>query len=482
MLKKSLSLVKKQPIQLGLIVLLALVVRLYKIDNPVLDWHAWRQADTASVTREYVKQGVKLLEPQYHDLSNIPSGKVNLQGYRMVEFPLINGLVAVLLRTFPYLNLEITSRFVSILFSLGTLLSLYWLVKQTSQQKIALLAAFFFALIPYSVYYSRVILPEPAFICFYTFSLASFTKYLSSKQWQFWLISVTSLALAFLLKPFVAFFAPVYLSLIFLSKKNVRQLVQDKLLWLYPILAILPFIAWRRWIQNFAVGIPASDLLFNGSKIRLKPAWFRWLFYERVTKLILGFLGLILIPFNLVKKDRSFWILFSWGLGILIYFVVIATGNVRHDYYQALITPWISWLVGRGLYYCYQFLQTKTKYAKLFCVLIIVGQLIWSWQQVKGYYNVNHWEYLKAGQAVDSLLPKNAIVIAPAMGDTQFLYQTNRRGWPIGFEIETKIKHGATHYVTTSLDQEAKELKEKYSIVKETQDYLILDLRKTKDE
>lgn len=99
-----------------------------------------------------------------------------------------------------------------------------------------------------------------------------------------------------------------------------------------------------------------------------------------------------------------------------------------------------------------------------------------SWMQIKDFYNVNHWEYQIAGQAADQLLPANAKVIAPAMGDTMFLFQTRRTGWPIGFEIEDKIKLGATHYVTSSADAEAKELEEKYTTIRKTNDYIILDL------
>ena len=45
----------------SLILILGFVVRLYKINNPVADWHSWRQADTASVTRIYVQNGINLL-------------------------------------------------------------------------------------------------------------------------------------------------------------------------------------------------------------------------------------------------------------------------------------------------------------------------------------------------------------------------------------------------------------------------------------
>ncbi|MFH2118333.1 MAG: hypothetical protein ABII10_01205, partial [Candidatus Paceibacterota bacterium] len=95
-----------------------------------------------------------------------------------------------------------------------------------------------------------------------------------------------------------------------------------------------------------------------------------------------------------------------------------------------------------------------------------------------GFFNVNHWEYQKAGRVVDRLVPADAKLIAPAMGDTQFLFQTNRTGWPIGFEIQDKIDQGATHYVTTSMDDEAQELAKTYAIIEKNDLFLLLDLTK----
>src|SRR5260221_7020168 len=103
---------------LAFLIFISLAVRLYKINTPLADWHSWRQADTASVTREYVKHNYPFLYPHYQDLSDIPSGLNNIDGYRMVEFPVLNYGIAQLLRSFPQLDLVQTSRMVSILFSL----------------------------------------------------------------------------------------------------------------------------------------------------------------------------------------------------------------------------------------------------------------------------------------------------------------------------------------------------------------------------
>jgi len=38
-----------------LLFLFAFIARLYRITNPIADWHAWRQADTSAVSKKFVQ-------------------------------------------------------------------------------------------------------------------------------------------------------------------------------------------------------------------------------------------------------------------------------------------------------------------------------------------------------------------------------------------------------------------------------------------
>lgn len=477
------TLVKRYPLLL-LVALLAFTLRMYKVTTPLLDWHSWRQADTASVTREYQKNGIDLFYPKYHDVSSIPSGLPNPEGYRMVEFPLYNALVAVILEIAPMLPLVPTSRVVSALFSIGTLFSLFFLTKSYYGKKAGYLAAFFFAVIPYSIFYSRVVLPEPMMVFLSTLSITAFRFYLVRNSNKLYLVSLFSLALSFLLKPFTAFLAPIYLTML-LQERSLKEIARDIRLYLFPVFALIPFIAWRKWISQFPEGIPASDWLLNGNGIRFRPAWVRWLGYERITKLILGYVGVLAIPISLLVslKKKEFFI-FSWWLSIGLYFTVIATGNVQHDYYQALTTPIIAITLAHAVLVSDRFLSKRINPLVSIggLTLLVAVMLFLAWQQVKGYFNINHPEYAEVGAKAREIIPEDALIIAPQYGgDTAFLFQTDHRGWPLGFTVNEHIENGAEYYVTTTLDDEAKGLAEKYFIVEQTEDYLILDLTKEKN-
>ena len=289
---------------------------------------------------------------------------------------------------------------------------------------------------------------------------------------------------ALLLKPFVAFLVPVYIAMI-LEEKGFKKAIFDFKLYFYAILAVIPFALWRDWIANYPTGIPASDWLFNGeihienSKPRFKPFWFRWLFWERLTKLISGYLGVLFLSTSVLNRIKNIkFFIPAWWFGILVYFSVIATGNVRHDYYQIITIPIVCITLAHGVLILDKFLSKKLNpLISISSISIVISlMLIFSFSQIKGYYNVNHPEYISAGTAADTLLPKDAKVIAPQFGDTAFLFQINRTGWPLGHEINDKIDMGATHYVTTSYNKEVEELEEKYMIIEKTNDYTIIDL------
>ena len=101
-----------------------------------------------------------------------------------------------------------------------------------------------------------------------------------------------------------------------------------------------------------------------------------------------------------------------------------------------------------------------------------------SWYEIKGYYQINNWPIVESGKEVERLTPKDAKVIAPYNGDTAFLYQTHRSGWPIGYDIEDKIAKGATYYVSVVYDYEARTLEKKYTLVEKTDRFIIIKLTK----
>lgn len=461
--------------------MLSFAVRLYRFDRPLADWHSWRQADTASVTRIYVQEGIDLLRPRYHDLSSIPSGLDNPEGYRMVEFPLPNAIVAFLYKlTFNLHQYPVHqfSRLVSIGLSLISLISIYLIVELLVNKKTALTAASVFGFLPFSIFYSTAILPEVWLVASSLVSIYLFLRFADTDK-KIYLFGFTVFAsFSMLIKPTFLFLVPALGLHLFLSKG--WKIILNPFLYLSGMAILAPFLLWRQWISQFPEGIPDFVWLLNSNDIRFKGAFFRWLFADRLGRLILGYWGIF--PFLLGVATRpaqkTRWFFHWWLAGIVAYLTVFATGNVTHDYYQVITLPIISILLAIGLTQltssARSVLSRRVSWPLAFITVLFITAF--GWYEVRGFFNINNPAMVAAGKAADELLPKDAKVIVPYGGDTAFLYQTNRSGWPIGGDIQEKVNQGASYYITTSLDDEASKLLEVSQVVAQTPEYLILDL------
>ena len=461
---------------LVIIVIIAVWGRLYGLGNPVADWHSWRQSDTAAVARNFGKFGFDPFHPRFDDLSNIPSGKDNPMGWRMVEFPVYQSVSFGLSRLLPGISMEVVLRLVTIASSVGTLLLVYFLMQPTVGVLAALIGALTYAVLPYSIYFGRVILPEP-FMVFW----AVLSVYLAYRG-KITLAGIAG-AIALLVKPTAVFLLlPVPYLFFRHFGFSLRLLIG---LFVYSLISLFPLWWWRSWILQYPEGIPVYAWLFNEGNIRFKGAWFYWLFAKRLGELMLGYWGLLPLGLGslLVPSKKEGWLFRLWAIGSLLYFIVIARGNVQHDYYQILLLPVVTVYVGKGI----AFLLTNTLFSKTIsyqlAAISFSLMFAFSWYTIRTYYWINRPEIVEAGRAADRLLPKDAKVIAPYNGDTTFLYQTNRQGWPLGFDIEKKLKMGATHYVTvspTDNDWETRDLANLYTVIVRNDTFAIIDLTKPK--
>lgn len=475
-----------QYVLLFLIVTLGFGVRLYKIDNPVADWHSWRQADTASVTRIYIERGIDLLRPRYHDISNIASGFDNPEGWRFVEFPVYNAFHAFVYTLHPDFGIDKSGRITSTACSLVALTFLFLLGRKIWNGRVGLLAAFFFAVLPFNVYFSRVILPEPMAVMFVVGALYFFARFIDSEKWINVVISGILFSLAILVKPYIVFYGIGMLYLAW-QKYGIKRMLSYVWLWIFLGLSAAPFFFWRGWMWHdfYFVGIPHWEWAFNGDNIRFKGAFWWWIIEERLGRMILGVWGTLLFVAGLLVKPKGKYPYFLHAvvIGQLVYVGLIATASVRHDYYQTLIIPAVclSLAVGsRALWNIKEWNRHLTRLAVVGCAAL---SLFFSFYQMREDYKINHPEIIVAGMAADTLLPKDAIVIAPYNGDTAFLYQTRRSGFPyIVYPLPEMIARGAGYYISVNFDAQTNQVMNEYTILDKTNTYVIVDLTHKKDQ
>jgi hypothetical protein len=115
---------------------------------------------------------------------------------------------------------------------------------------------------------------------------------------------------------------------------------------------------------------------------------------------------------------------------------------------------------------------------RILLLFSLMVMLISGWIQVKEDFNVNHPEIIIAGAYVDRTVPKDAIVIAPYTGDTAFLYQTGRSGWPVVEDsIDKLIERGAQYYVNVNFaDPDIKMLQSRFKTIETNSTFVLIDL------
>lgn len=462
------------------ILLGAVLVRVYKLNTPLGDWHSWRQADTASVTYLYLRDGIDLLHPRYFDISTVQTGYPNPQGLRYVEFPLFNIAHIGVAKIVPSLPIDSAGRLVSIFAALSTSIFLYVLANKLWGRVAGLMAMAIYSFLPFNVFFTRVVLPDPLGVMFLTGSVTFFAHYLTKPAKKYLILSATFMSLSLLIKPVALFFA-IIMVFIVVNKHGIIKSIVNIPISLAIFIALIPLVLWRGWInygERF-IGAPHFSWMLNGDGIRFKPAFWYWIFGERVGNLISGVWLTPFIALGAIIINKKTKVLSVFLLGSLLYLFVIATANVRHDYYQIYIIPTISLLAVSGIV---GFWEIFPKYRVRFLILLfvsIISSAVFGWYSVRDFYKVNNPSIVDAGSAVQRLTPEDSLVVAPYNGDTAFLYQTKRFGWPVvELPIEELIGLGADYYVSTSMDNETNRYIARFETVEKTSNYIVLDLNK----
>ena len=469
---------------LAIILVGSFAVRLWKIDNPVADWHSWRQADTASVSKVFLQDGIDLLHPKYHDISKIQTGYFNPEGYRYVEFPIFNFVHVVLYKSIPGVGFDVWGRLVSVLSAVFTTYFLFGIGRKLFGYYVGLSTAFFYAFLPFNIYFTRVILPDPMSVMFGVGAVYFFAEFADRKRTVMLLISSMLLSLGMLVKPHAIFFG-IPIAYLALTRFSLNELIKNKWVFISLDIILIPFLLWRIFMYSEGLlrGIAHWKWAFNGNGIRFRPSFWRWIFGERVGKLILGGWGLL--PFGVgVITGRKLNILHAFLAGAFLYVSIFASANVMHDYYQVFIVPAIALGLGVGVHFVWTHKSFHPVVAKLALLFAVGLMFAFSFYDVRDNYRINDTGIIVAGKAADELLPKDAIVIAPYNGDTAFLYQTGRQGFPaVTGDVQDMIDMGAQYYISVNLgDKDTVEYRNRFTEVVATDRYVIIDLTRKKDE
>jgi 4-amino-4-deoxy-L-arabinose transferase-like glycosyltransferase len=449
-----------------------------QIGKPLLDYHAWRQCETAAIARNLYRHGLNLFWPQV-DWAGIHPGYVGM------EFPLFQGTVALLYRLFG-LD-DSVGRGVSVLFSIGAVVLLYRFVLRLYDPRTAFIAALIFALMPLYVVLSQQFMPDVMMLSLTVGAIFFLYVWYADDRPLSLAVSGVLFMLALLVKiPTGTHYLPI--AHIFYLKYGGRFLKKWPF-WAYVAITLLPSLVWYQHAlgvsQHYypyhmfgAIDHGRGVLLSN-----LAPV----LTIEFYLKISLRVLGLILTPvgfwFFIVglispSRRRDEHLLYSWLISLVAYLLLFAHGNLEHGYYQIVLAPLCAIFIAKGALWLHNVNEVRGALATLVpnCVRClsktqqtgavsasVILFLIWTLVITARYLgDLSESPYLRAAEAIKRLTRTEDLLIISDGSNPITLYLSERKGWPFppsmiengarkpGWSVpafEELVNSGATYFV-----------------------------------
>lgn len=348
---------------LWIILLLATLIRAYHVDYPYIDFHGFRQSDTANVARGFYEHGFNILYPEAAEF-----GQGN--GAYEMEFGLVPFLVALL-----YMPLgvhEWVAHSVAIAFSLGTIVFVYLIALNYFSRRTALLAAFFVTVMPLSVYFGRTMMPESAMLMFTVAGVYFASRYQSMRLSRYLILSAVFISLATLVKV-TSLYVLLPVAMLIVGDGGWRRLLKNPFAWVGLGIVILPSLLWYGY-AHFVV-LKASGLGFEIWNFRVRSATPSTLLqpslyvivWDRLVNLIYSPVGLALAIIGLLTpaKKQADHLLPIWISAVFIYLFGTAGRLEDHNYYLLPMVPPAAILISVGLWRVYEALGHQSSRLRL---------------------------------------------------------------------------------------------------------------------
>jgi 4-amino-4-deoxy-L-arabinose transferase-like glycosyltransferase len=394
---------------------------------------------------------------------------------------------------------EYLGRLVSIMAFCGGAFFLYKLARKYLDKTPSLIALLFYTFNPYMFFYSRSFQPDSSMIFFSIAMLYYFSEWIDKEGlWRFAVMTLCAV-FAFLIKvPAVCLGLPLlYLCI---RKFKYSFIVQWKL-YLFAVLTLVPVILY--YIHSYNLGMMPEgknwgNFKLSGVSTYIDPYFYYRIFYAEIFESCLIYIGGIFFVLGIlftIKKEELRYIHY-WLLAIIISFFLGGEGTAWPTYHTITIIAPASLMVGYAISNSVR-LKNAYKITGLIKVVLlvlfvsmIVSLPLLIRHKITGRYKAERlakdYPIYEVGKIVDKIIPKNDLIVGCSWGGPEILYYSNRRGWNhvaylLSIEyIEDFRRKGAKYLATTEQDEIDSDvlnyLKNKYEVIRSTNEYLIVKL------
>jgi hypothetical protein len=409
---------------LGFVLLFGFCARASTYKSPLLDHHGWRQADTASISRNFYRDRLNVLYPQIDQRGGQQFGYVET-GLELFAF--VVALVAEGIGFTPQIG-----RLLSALLFIASCSFTWGFVKRRYGEECGILAIFLYAFgFPLLVWAERSFMNEALLICLSLAALLLAQRYLAFRRGRdlALLVAATSLVGAIKL-PYLIVWAPVVGLFIEADGRRARR--WPLALMMTVNLAVAGAWYWHAHQLAAITGLTfgMTDKLFDAGVV-FAPS-FVSVMASRIVKDILGPVGVVGAAAGVwfaLREKR--WCELLGVAGFLAYLLLVAQGNYIHDYYQLALIPIAPSLVSFGLIRLSgAFASDADNRRRVLAVALAIAAVstfvrsasAHSWYE----YSASDVELCRAANALSD--PGERVVVL-GTSDPKLLFCMDRRGW-----------------------------------------------------
>jgi hypothetical protein len=412
-----------------LILAWSFLVHVPGITSPLLDYHAHRQCQTASMARNYLRHGMHFLNPELDSFG--PPARAG------TEFPIYSSLLALLYKVFGLH--ETLGRILSSVFAAWGAVYLFLLVRKRLDPNVALGAALVMCVIPVHLYFTRTVQPESMALWGFLGFLFYADRMLNGPKPFDGTLTLLFGALPCLLKlSFVYPIAGMWAILIY-ERHGWRGFLYAK-----GYALALGMVGLTLIWYDYAKSAPVQALpLTTGSNFEnLKPiaTWYLWQshiisrfpeIYATYPGVLLGAIG----AWSLRKKQQlrffGFWFLLTFA-----YQILLGQYGLTHKYTAIPFAPIMGVFISMGALTLWRHRVAWRVPAWVICILV-AGIPLHSALRIAHWYTLERLWVFDAKVRLNMISRPNDLVLTNTAEHPVLLYYLDRYGYAQALEQTT---------------------------------------------
>lgn len=413
---------KRHTVFLGLILALGLLLRLYHVSAPPVDFLSWRDTQTLMIARNFYREGMNLFSPSVDWRTTREAASKGTVGG--TELQVVPYLTAALYRVF---GLQYwVGRVVPILFALIGTIYFHRLVRRFYGPGCATVSTLLITVSPYYLFCGRVQMPEPFAYAMAFATLYHYDRWLVENNHRQFGLAVAFCALTLLGKPQLGIIA-VPMAFLACQRLGRRALITPSL-YLFAVLVGVPVSVYMAY--SYAVLIPKTGISFASASLL---GYRRFLtdptYYTRVARAVCLYALTppiaALAAGGLLVRPRASRGLFAhaWTAGALSFFLLMPGGNIANGYYHLVLVPPAVILAARAIG-----IGWERPRLRVVAALLLIGSAGYSLHVARELYVPRYEPALHCGAWIAENTPKDALVLT-ADRNPATLYFADRVGW-----------------------------------------------------